>query len=45
MFDIVSAWELLKVGGIMIMDDYLWKGYPEARLTPKPAIDGFLSIL
>ena len=42
MSDIVLAWELLKPGGILIADDYLWDHYKEPRLTPKPALDGFL---
>lgn len=38
--DAVLAWELLKVGGIMIFDDYGWRD--GTHLTPRPAIDGFL---
>ncbi len=38
--DAVLAWELLKLGGIMIFDDYEYlKG---DHLSPKPAIEGFL---
>ncbi len=43
MFDLAVAWELLNVGGVMIMDDYGWRKYSQASLTPKPAIDGFLA--
>jgi predicted O-methyltransferase YrrM len=40
--DAYSAWELLKSGGILAFDDYLWgQGLPP-ETTPKPAIDKFL---
>jgi predicted O-methyltransferase YrrM len=40
--DATSAWELLKSGGIIAFDDYLWgRDLPE-HTTPKPAIDRFL---
>ncbi len=42
MVDIVLAWELLKLDGILIADDYLWDHFKETELTPKPALDGFL---
>lgn len=43
--DMVHAFRLLKVGGIMESDDYLWDD-PEWNQegTPKAAIDAFLSI-
>jgi len=43
--DIVMSCMLLKNGGIMAMDDYLWKSQdnPSSYDTPKLAIDGFLS--
>lgn len=48
LFDLVMSFQLLKIGGLIICDDYLWDyGY---RLTndinscPKPAIDAFCSI-
>jgi predicted O-methyltransferase YrrM len=40
--DAENAWKLLKSGGIIAFDDYLWgQGLPE-HTTPKPAIDRFL---
>jgi predicted O-methyltransferase YrrM len=42
--DMVLSLPLLKQGGIMLMDDYLWgKQLPE-HFTPHPAIDAFMSI-
>ncbi|CAG8646582.1 11052_t:CDS:1, partial [Ambispora leptoticha] len=40
--DAVLAWNLLKEGGIMIFDDYLWDRYEEEYNNPKIAIDSFL---
>lgn len=46
--DAVGAWALLKDGGIIIFDDFEWPGgdppvqWP-AELTPRPAIDAFVS--
>lgn len=34
---------LLKPGGIIIFDDYLWAGTQSAPSVPKPAIDAFLT--
>jgi Methyltransferase domain len=46
--DSVLAFQLLRVGGIMIFDDYLWRMEPEGRQDslniPKPAIDSFINI-
>jgi predicted O-methyltransferase YrrM len=46
--DSCLAWLLLKVGGIIIFDDYLWsmepKGHQDFYNMPKPAIDAFLNI-
>jgi hypothetical protein len=41
--DADSAWKLLKSGGIMAFDDYLWGKDLQPELTPKPAIDRFLA--
>ena len=41
--DAVMAWRLLKVGGLMIFDDYEWKLYAEEELNPKLGIDTFLN--
>ncbi len=40
--DAYSAWKLLKSGGIIALDDYLWGQGKKPELTPKPAIDRFL---
>lgn len=42
--DLVLSWPLLKVGGYMIMDDYLWNGGRPLLETPRPAIDAFFAI-
>lgn len=41
--DIVLTWDLLKTGGIMILDDYGLSG-AEGTGIPRPAIDAFVSI-
>jgi predicted O-methyltransferase YrrM len=43
--DAVLAFALLKVGGVLAFDDYLWDD-PRANAegTPRPAIDAFLSV-
>jgi predicted O-methyltransferase YrrM len=40
--DMCFSWDLLKKGGIMIMDDYAWNGFDD-RHNACIAIDGFLS--
>ena len=46
--DAVMSFHLLKIGGIMIFDDYLWHmeaaGAQNPLNMPKPAIDAFLNI-
>lgn len=46
--DAIMAFPLLRVGGTMIFDDYLWSmqrpGAQDVLLMPKPAIDAFLNI-
>lgn len=46
--DAVLAFRLLKVGGVLIFDDYLWShegsGKQQAHNMPKPAIDAFVNI-
>ncbi len=46
--DAVLSFQLLRVGGIMIFDDYLWQLEPEGRQDPlnmpKLAIDAFVNI-
>lgn len=46
--DIALVWDLIKIGGIIIFDDYHWSGAwefdPLQRCDhPKPAIDAFLT--
>jgi predicted O-methyltransferase YrrM len=40
--DAEGAWGLLKSGGILAFDDYLWGPDLKPEDTPKPAIDKFL---
>lgn len=41
--DAVLSFDLLKIGGVMAFDDYLWQGYPnQPLLNPKTGIDAFL---
>jgi len=42
--DTLLSFPLLKKGGIMIFDDYLWSEDKTSIDTPKPAIDTFLNI-
>ena len=46
--DAVLAFQLLRVGGLMIFDDYLWsleaQGQEDSLNMAKPAIDAFLNI-
>ena len=48
LLDLVMSFPLLKAGGIMIMDDYLWHDMPRDVFnpigTPKLAIDAFTTI-
>lgn len=42
--DAIKCFAMLKVGGIMIFDDYLWKYYPRAIDNPAAAINAFLRL-
>ncbi len=42
--DAVLCWDLLKVGGIMIFDDYLYKDFPPDRVSPQATCDFFVEI-
>jgi predicted O-methyltransferase YrrM len=46
--DAILAFQLLRVGGVMIFDDYLWSTEPALRAdplnTPKFAIDAFTTV-
>ena len=48
MIDAVLAFQLLRVGGVMIFDDYLWSMEPALSVDPlnmpKPAIDAFTMV-
>ena len=37
------SFRLLKPGGILIFDDYLWRNYPQPQLNPALGIDSFLA--
>lgn len=41
--DIIFCFHMLKVGGIMIIDDYEWNVFADCRKTPKIAIDSFMT--
>jgi predicted O-methyltransferase YrrM len=40
--DGIIAWRLLKQGGVLIFDDFLWPCYLRARANPAWAINLFL---
>ena len=40
--DAVLCWRMLKTKGIMVFDDWSWKGYNEECYNPRPAIKSFL---
>lgn len=42
--DACLAWPLLKVGGIMVFDDYMWGNPRDVLHRPKMAIDTFLTL-
>lgn len=39
--DAVFCWRLLEVGGMLVFDDYSWKGYLEDCYNPRVAIESF----
>lgn len=41
--DMTMGWGLLRSGGVMLVDDYLWNHAPEECEKPKAAVDGFMS--
>lgn len=41
--DSVIAFDLLKVGGVMIWDDYQWGIFPDAMDCPKLGVDSFIN--
>jgi predicted O-methyltransferase YrrM len=42
--DAIKCFEMLRVGGLMIFDDYLWRYYPRAADNPAAAINLFLTL-
>jgi predicted O-methyltransferase YrrM len=44
MIDAVLSWSLLRVGGVIIFDDYKWKGDWPIELRPGFAINSFVSL-
>lgn len=42
--DAVLSWQLLKPGGILIFDDYLWRPNESPDTTPHIAIDAFMTM-
>jgi predicted O-methyltransferase YrrM len=42
--DTIQAFALLKPGGVMVLDDYLWRFYPQIRRNPAAAIHSFLRL-
>lgn len=42
--DACMAWPLLKPGGLMVFDDYLWGEPRDILHRPKPAVDAFVNI-
>lgn len=46
LWDAVLAFRLLRVGGVIVFDDYLWSGDPthDLLMAPKIAIDAFTTV-
>jgi predicted O-methyltransferase YrrM len=44
MVDALMGFQRLKPGGILILDDYLWRRYPRANDNPAAAINAFLRL-
>jgi len=42
--DAILSWPLLKPGGVLIFDDYMWTQPDPKKLPPKPGIDAFLNL-
>ena len=42
--DAAMAWGMLKQGGIMLFDDYLWTSKPGILNQPKISIDAFVAV-
>jgi predicted O-methyltransferase YrrM len=44
LIDALKAFEHLKVGGVMIFDDYFWGYYEDSMLNPAAAINAFIRL-
>ena len=42
--DAVLSFSLLRQGGVIVFDDYLWVKFNDPRLHPKMAIDAFMNV-
>jgi len=42
--DAVLSFRLLKPGGLLVFDDYMWNAFPDPLLVPRLAIDAFLQL-
>ncbi len=42
--DAIKSFELLKIGGILIFDDYIWGYYKNPMDNPAGAINSFLRL-
>lgn len=42
--DLVQGWDLLKDGGVLVIDDYAWKATRDPLTTPRPAIEAFMTV-
>ena len=45
LFDGLCAYDLLKIGGTLIFDDYLWNFYPDISRNPANAINHFVKLM
>ena len=45
LLDAMLSWRLLKPGGLLLFDDYLWEAHPRPADRPRMAIDLFLGSL
>jgi predicted O-methyltransferase YrrM len=45
LFDGLCAYDLLKIGGTLIFDDYLWNFYPVISRNPANAINHFVKLM
>jgi predicted O-methyltransferase YrrM len=44
LLDLVNSWDRLRSGGLLLIDDYLWKHYKTAGDNPCSAVNAFVSI-